>query len=222
MSLCLERALAFLQPRCPSGLLLCAFASSARSVDVLYGFVDHVKLVSHGRNNMANGILPLLCPYLLRSHWQISDEWAQLCAMVKQPKLPASLPVATLSTAVERLRNMSTDTTTSYRKPEVLADTFDGTIKLTFRWRRESPRYVGDIDIYIRQPFNRFPELDTIQLLVLNAQEPQERRAVMACSSSDLTNRIFVYSPRLEKRVPKAVYRAERPQPTVPALSVYI
>lgn len=73
VSLGLERALAFLQPRCPSGLLLCAFASSARSIDVLYGSVDHVKLVSHGRSNMADSILRLLCPYLLRSHWQISD-----------------------------------------------------------------------------------------------------------------------------------------------------
>lgn len=186
----LERALAFLQPRCPSGLLLCIFASSARSLHGLYGFVGHIKLVAHGRSTMANSVLRLLYPYLLRSCWQISDEeWEHLCTMAKQPILPASLPVAALSTAVEELRNSSINAW-SREKAEILVDTVDATIKLTIQWRRELPRYVGDIDIYIRQPFDRFPELDTIQLLVLKVQDPQERRAVMACSSSDLMSRI--------------------------------
>lgn len=138
---------------------------------------------------MADSVLRLFSPYLMRSHWQMSDEeWEYLYAISKQPVLPASLPVAALSKAMDELYKGSTNPVASRSGTQI--DILDATIRLPFRWRRELPRYVGDIDVYVRQPFDRFPELDTVQLLVLSAQDPQARRVVMACSSSDVMGRI--------------------------------
>ena len=69
---------------------------------------------------------------------------------------------------------------------------WDKAFYLRFVWPRQWPRYDGDVDVYVRQPYSRKPALDYVDILALKDPDPpsSNRKLIVVASSPEVLERV--------------------------------
>lgn len=126
-----------------------------------------------------------LLSQLVQSCWQMTlAERASVAKILKHPIVVTPTPESALAALLEKIeQNGYPDTAVDH-----LPSDFSNIANISFAWRRNAPVFAGDYDVYIQQPFNKRPRLDSLQSLILKAHPDRGRRAFIVTSSPSVLN----------------------------------
>ncbi|KAL1588154.1 hypothetical protein WHR41_03181 [Cladosporium halotolerans] len=122
---------------------------------------------------------------LAQDCWQLTQvEMASVTKLLEQPFLRPPTPATALAERM-RLRIQIEHSDESHENP---LPAFDALINISLGWRRYAPEYKGDFEVYIQQPFNRRPRLESLEVLCLESRSDSRRLTLWLASSEGLLN----------------------------------